>query len=132
MEIALHRAFDVCADPFLTLEQAVDLGFDTILTSGQAPTAWEGRDLLKELQKKSRGRIEILAASGIGPEPIRELIPYTGISSYHMSGKVTLQSPMRYRKAEVSMGLPSLSEYEIWQTSGEKVAEAVQALRGLD
>lgn len=35
MSVTLHRAFDVCAEPFHTLEQAVELGIDTILTSGQ-------------------------------------------------------------------------------------------------
>ena len=128
MEIALHRAFDVCADPFLALEQAVDLGFDTILTSGQAPTAWEGRDLLKELQKKSRGRIEILAASGIGPELIRKLIPYTGISSYHMSGKVELESAMIFRKEGIGLGLSEDSDYKILWTDSQEIRTSVELL----
>ena len=32
----LHRAFDVCADPFAALETARSMGLCTILTSGQA------------------------------------------------------------------------------------------------
>ena len=32
----LHRAFDVCADPFAALETAREMGLCTILTSGQA------------------------------------------------------------------------------------------------
>lgn len=128
MEIALHRAFDVCADPFLALEQAVSLGFDTILTSGQAPTAWEGRDLLKELQKKSRGRIEILAASGIGPEPIRKLIPYTGISSYHMSGKVEIESAMNFRKEGMGLGLSEATDYKIVRTDRQAIRTSVELL----
>ena len=31
----LHRAFDMCRDPFEALEQAVSLGMRTILTSGE-------------------------------------------------------------------------------------------------
>ena len=49
-----------------------------------------------------------------------------------MSGKETLDSAMRYRKKEVSMGLPSLSEYEIWQTSEKKVREAAEVLKKLN
>ena len=129
MEITLHRAFDVCADPFQALEQAVEMGFDTILTSGQAPTAWEGRDLLRELQKKSRGRIEILAASGIGPEPIRNLIPFTGISSYHMSGKAELESAMTFRKKGIGLGLSESSDYKILRTDSHGNRTSVALLK---
>ncbi len=59
----LHRAFDMCRDPFEALEQAVSLGMRTILTSGQRNSAWEGRDLLRALAEKGAGRIEILAGS---------------------------------------------------------------------
>ena len=97
-EKALHRAFDVCVDPMKALEEAIELGFDTILTSGQKETAWEGKEMLKALQEKSAGRIEILAASGIGAESIEKLLPYTGITSYHMSGKIVVDSAMKYRK----------------------------------
>ena len=36
--ITLHRAFDVCADPVVTLQRAAELGVDTILTSGRRQT----------------------------------------------------------------------------------------------
>ena len=45
----LHRAFDVCRDPFAALEAARALGLSTILTSGQAPSAPEGAALLRRL-----------------------------------------------------------------------------------
>ncbi len=35
MCVTLHRAFDLCADPFAAMEQAKELGIHTILTSGQ-------------------------------------------------------------------------------------------------
>ncbi len=45
-----------------------------------------------------------------------------------MSGKVTLDSEMRYRKDGVNMGLPSLSGYELYRTSAEKVRAAREVL----
>ena len=73
-----------------------------------------------------------MAGGGVGAEVICKLRPVTGGTSYHMSGKETLDSAMRYRKKEVSMGLPSLSEYEIWRTSEKKVREAAEVLEKLN
>lgn len=128
LSVTLHRAFDMCKDPFQALEEAISLGVHTILTSGQKASAWEGRELLCQLIKQADGRIDIMAGAGISASVIEKLIPVTTGTSYHMSGKITLDSKMKYRKADVSMGLPSLSEYEIWQTSEEAVREAVQVL----
>lgn len=127
-DVALHRAFDVCSNPQEALEQSVELGIKTILTSGQKNSAWEGRDLIKELVEQSAGRIEILAGAGISPETIEKLVPYTGASSYHMSGKVTLDSAMEFRREGVSMGFPGFSEYEIWQTDAENIRRAAEVL----
>ncbi len=128
MDITLHRAFDVCRNPYEALEQAAGLGIGTILTSGQKNSAWEGRDVLKELQKKSAGRVNILAGAGITPAVIDKLISYTGVTAYHMSGKIVKDSRMIYRKDGVSMGFPGFSEYEIWQTGRENVRKALEVL----
>lgn len=129
LSVTLHRAFDMCRDPLTALEEAIELGVDTILTSGQKQSAWEGRELLRQLIKQADDRIDIMAGAGIDAPTIEKLIPVTGGISYHMSGKITLDSPMRYRKEEVSMGLPSLSEYEIWQTSEKAIREAFEVLK---
>lgn len=132
MDITLHRAFDMCRNPVQTLEETIKLGVNTILTSGQQQSSWAGRELIREMIQLSNGKIDIMAGGGVGAEVIRKLRPVTGGTSYHMSGKITLDSPMRYRKEEVSMGLPSLSEYEIWRTSEENVREAVRVLNEID
>lgn len=131
MDVALHRAFDVSWDPFVTLEQAVSLGMKTILTSGQKNSAWEGRDLLRSLVKEADERIEIMAGAGISPEVIRDLVPYTGVTACHMSGKIVKDSRMEYRREGVSMGFPGFSEYEIWETSAENIRNAAGILKGL-
>ena len=68
MSVTLHRAFDVCRDPLKSLQTAKDLGIQTILTSGQKDSCMEGADLLRELQKESRGEIQIQAGGGVTPE----------------------------------------------------------------
>ena len=56
----------------------------------------------------------------------------TGITTFHTTGrKGSVDSGMRYRKEGVSMGLPSLSEYELWLTDEAEFracAETVHAL----
>lgn len=124
MKITLHRAFDVCCNPYEALEQCIQLGVDTILTSGQKNSAWNGRDLLKELIGLSQGKIEILAGAGINPDVIEQLIQYADVTSFHMSGKRVIDSRMEFRREGVPMGIPGLSEYDIWMTDKELIRQA--------
>lgn len=131
MSVTLHRAFDVCADPFEAMEQAKELGIHTILTSGQKNHCLEGKMLLKQLVERENGQITIQVGSGVDAEVIREIQPYTGAHAFHMSGKKTIDSRMIYRKEGVSMGLPSLSEFEIYRTEEEKIRQARRVLDNL-
>ncbi len=131
MSVTLHRAFDVCVDPLEALEQAKSLGINTILTSGQKNSAREGKDLLKELVARENGEITIQVGSGVDANAIAELAPYTKARAFHMSGKKTLESPMVYRKEGVSMGMPSISEFEIFLTDEEKIRAARKVLEEL-
>ena len=132
MKVTMHRAFDVCRDPFEAREQCRKLGIDTILTSGQKASAWEGRYLLAELMKKAEGKVEILAGAGIRPETVADLAAFTGVRSFHMSGKTVRKSRMQFRREGVPMGLPGFDEYGIWQTSEENIRAASRILRRLD
>lgn len=131
MSITLHRAFDMCKDPFATLEQAKQLGIHTILTSGQKNNCVEGIELLKKLVEQAERKLDILIAGGVDGNVIPKLYQETGSHTYHMSGKVTLNSEMKYRKEDVSMGIASMSEYEIWRTSAERIKKAREVLEAL-
>lgn len=131
MSVTLHRAFDVCTNPYDTMEQAIELGIETILTSGQKNVCTQAIELLKELVEQSAGRIQIQVGGGIDASVIREVYHMTGARAYHMSGKVLVDSSMAYRKDGVSMGLPSISEYKIWQTDEARIREARQVLEEL-
>ena len=131
MPVTLHRAFDMCKDPFVTLEEAKKLGISTILTSGQKNTCVDGVELLKELVEKAQGETEILIGGGVDASVLPMLSEKTKAKAYHMSGKISMESEMRYRKQDVSMGVASVSEYEIWRTSEKRVREARKVLEQL-
>ncbi|MGF1625128.1 MAG: copper homeostasis protein CutC [Alphaproteobacteria bacterium] len=88
LSATLHRAFDLVPDPIAALEQAVDLGFDRILTSGLAPTAAEGADLIAALVARAAGRIVVMPGGGIRPEGARDLVARTGAVEVHASAAV--------------------------------------------
>lgn len=131
MSITLHRAFDMCADPFRTLEEVKELGIHTILTSGQKNSCIDGKELLGQLMKKANREVDILIGGGVDVSVIPALYESTGATSYHMSGKVTLDSEMQYRKEDVSMGVACMSEYQVWRTSAERVAQVKLVLEEL-
>lgn len=82
-----HRAFDCVKDPFATMEALIALGVDRVLTSGLEAKAMDGKEMIKQLQEKFNGRIEILAGSGINATNANEMIAYTGIHQVHSSCK---------------------------------------------
>lgn len=127
----LHRAFDVCADPFAALETARSMGLCTILTSGQAASAPQGAALLRQLTERAGKDVEILAGAGISAQNIPVLAAQTGVRAFHLSGKQVLQSRMIFRREGVPMGLPGFSEFEVWQTSEANIRAARQALDNL-
>ena len=124
----LHRAFDLCRDPFGALEQCAALGVDTVLTSGQENTCVQGLPLLERLWPR-RGGVELLLGAGVDAQAIRQVrkvLPQA--RAFHMSGKKEVESAMTYRKEGVSMGLPAFSEFIIWRTDREKIRAARKEL----
>lgn len=97
-ETTFHRAFDVCRNPMQTLLQIRDLGFDRILTSGQAPTAEAGIPLLRQLAHHG---ITILAGAGVSPENAERILTEAGVTELHGSlrtGGVTSTKKVRQIK----------------------------------
>lgn len=129
IHVTMHRAFDVCRDAFRTLEEALELGVDTILTSGQKANAWEGRALIGALMGKAGDRADILVGAGVSAAMIENFRrEYPAAHAFHLSGKTVLDSGMTYRNEEVSMGLPGISEFQVWRTEEEAIRRAKEAL----
>lgn len=125
MHLTLHRAFDMCADPFRALDEALELGFHTILTSGQADSWKQGLSLLKQLDSRCADTpLQIMAGSGINASAIKQLLTETNLHCFHMSGKKVLESNMIYRNPLVHMGIPGFSEYQLLLTDRMEIAAA--------
>ena len=91
----LHRAFDVCRDPFAALEAAKELQLATILTSGQAASAPQGASLLHQLVQAAGNDIEILVGAGVGPANLPDLAAQTGARAFPASPSLTSGRPMK-------------------------------------
>ncbi len=129
--ITLHRAVDVSRDLEKTYLDAKALGIDTVLTSGGASSCRAGRETiarLLELRDQFDGP-EVLIGAGVHAGVIREFREADmGARAFHMSGKMELESAMRFRREGVPMGLPGLDEWHIQQTSLEAVKAARAAM----
>jgi copper homeostasis protein len=91
LECTFHRAIDVAADPFAVMDAAIGLGFHRILSSGQAPSALEGRFLLQKMTNYAAGRIVVMPGAGISPTNIAEIAHVTGAKEFHFSGRIWVE-----------------------------------------
>lgn len=130
MSVTFHRAFDVCRDPHKALEDIIALGCHRILTSGQQPTAEAGIPLLRELQQQAQGRIILLAGCGVNEGNIARIASQTGISEFHFSAREQVESQMRFRNPQVSMGgTVCIEEYSRPVTTVRRVRQTIDALQ---
>jgi len=104
MKVTFHRAFDMTIDAFQALEDIISLGFDRILTSGQESSCLEGLDLLSELVRRAGDRIIIMPGGGITERNIKKIMNSSKAKEFHVSGRVSKESVMRYRNTNCFMG----------------------------
>ena len=72
------------------------------------------------------GGPEVLIGAGVNAKVIEQLrTRLPGARAFHMSGKMLVESGMKFRREGVPMGLPGLDEWHIQQTD----AAAVRAAR---
>ncbi|GGJ32674.1 copper homeostasis protein CutC [Deinococcus roseus] len=126
LPVTFHRAFDVCRTPVRALEQLLALGVRRILTSGQQKTAFEGRQLIAALERQARGRIILLAGSGVSPQNVLALLQETRVREIHFSARSGAPShPVQVRE-HLKFGVSE----EHWVTSEENVRAVVRAVLG--
>ena len=82
---SFHRAFDAVSNPFQALEEIIDCGFQTILTSGNAPDVNKGIHKLELLVQKANNRITIMPGGGLRSSNLKEIQQKTKAIYFHSS-----------------------------------------------
>ena len=98
----LHRAFDLAPDLGEALEVAAGLGFERVLTSGGERTAMEGWERIAALVEQARGRIAVMAGSGLNATNVAELVRATGVDQVHASCSAPVPPPVATAHAKAA------------------------------
>lgn len=85
LSCTFHRAFDRVNSIEQALEDVIDCGFQTILTSGHATSVEEGIDDLEMIQKLAKDRIEVMPGGGLRSSNIKLLQEKLEPTFYHSS-----------------------------------------------
>jgi copper homeostasis protein len=93
VEAVFHMAIDCVPDWRCALDTLSALGVARVLTRGQAPTAAEGINTIREMFEYAAGRIEILAGGGVRKSNVREIIAKSGCSQVHFSLRTAPAGP---------------------------------------
>ena len=105
LEVTFHRAFDRASQPLEALEQVINCGCQRILTSGQVPNAFDGKELIQQLQEQAEDRIIIMPGSGVRSANIKELALFTGVTELHSSARQLTPSLMQYHQESMKEDL---------------------------
>ncbi|MHA7772677.1 copper homeostasis protein CutC [Roseibium sp. M-1] len=119
----LHRAIDVVRDYEKAVEDAATLGFERILTSGQADKAYLGMDPLARAVRIAAGRISIMAGSGVNASNAAHILKHSGVPELHASCSAPRSAVPSPLNAETRLGFVA--------ASGERETDGnlVQSLR---
>ena len=129
MSITFHRAFDMCRNPFLALEDIISLGCHRILTSGQAASAYAGITLIKQLVEAAQGRISIMPGCGVNATNATAILNSTGCYEIHASARTSVESRMQYRHNGVSMGSSDNDEYAHMESNEILIRQIVESIQ---
>ena len=81
--VTFHRAFDEVEAPLDAIEPLARAGVRRVLTSGGAPTAWEGRETLRALVEACGDELTVLGGGRVRGDHVRRLVEATGLTEVH-------------------------------------------------
>lgn len=122
LPVTLHRCFDYARNTGDALEQAIELGFSRILTSGRQPDVLQGRECLGKLFEQAGDRIIIIPGGGVTTVNLPRLLAELPLSEVHASCK---RPVIESEASEIALG--SISDDIRFETC----ADTVRAIRNI-
>ncbi len=97
MKATLNKAFDLSPNLEVSLETAIDAGFERILTSGGKRAAIDALDILKGLMQQAGDRIIIMPGCGLRSHNVGAIAAATQAREYHSAARVDKANPLTYQ-----------------------------------
>jgi len=126
LSFTFHRAFDWIPDPLHGFQLLQDMGVNTLLSSGKAPSALQGLPLLKEIHNNAVTTM-VMPGAGINPDNVRQFSD-AGFKALHLSGSV-MQNNSAVHDGISLMGSELLSETRIATADYAKLKAVVQSVK---
>ncbi|MCZ2839890.1 copper homeostasis protein CutC [Modestobacter sp. VKM Ac-2985] len=120
--VTFHRAFDTLPDLPAALPVLVSAGVARVLTSGGAPTAAAGAEVLRSLVELAGDRITVLAGGSVRGSNVASLVAETGVPEVHLRAASPVTSSSRSATAVSYDAVPRLV------TSAGPIRAVVEAL----
>lgn len=84
LEVTFHKAIDYSNNIIQSFQELNEIeGITRVLTSGGMDTAWNAREVLKQMQRLPDRKIKIIAAGKVIPENRTRIAEFTGIIELH-------------------------------------------------
>ncbi|SBV96605.1 Copper homeostasis protein CutC [uncultured Eubacteriales bacterium] len=127
-EAVFHRAIDVTPDWRTALDSLMTLGVTRVLTSGQAPDALTGAEMLRAMDAYAGGRLQILPGAGIRLHNAAEVLKRTGCAQLHLSLKKVCRDSSSSARPEIRFGAPPYEDEACYSMADR---EAIASLRAM-
>ncbi|WP_114786469.1 copper homeostasis protein CutC [Vibrio tetraodonis] len=128
LEVTFHRAIDQCVDYRQAINDIAELGCERVLTSGLSANVEQGLDTLCDMAKLAKGRLTIIAGSGLNADNVNTIVDKAQITEVHLSGKSTRDSKMQNFSSNARMGQQSLNDFVVPITNSLAIEKVVKAL----
>ena len=81
--VTFHRAIDETRDVLAAVETLASLGVARVLSSGAAPTAFEGADTLAAMVERAGDALRVVAGGGVRAHSVAALVRRSGVREVH-------------------------------------------------